>query len=792
MKLRIAVSILVSAFSLSAVAEWKPAPSPLVTRWTAKVDPKSPLPEHPRPDFQRTTWLSLNGLWDYTIEPVGFKPMQGFIDRASMTSGALPQTYQGKILVPFAVDAPLSGIMHVLRPQERIWYRRQFSIPKAWGGKRVLLRVEASDWETGVYVNGERVGQHRGGYDPFMFDITDTLRPGSNALHLSVWDGTEQHCQPLGKQIMPENRQGFRYQPTGGIWQTVWLEAVPETHIKGWHVTPRLDGFDFTAQLSQPAPDLTLEVRVPGQRAVIFSCGNSTSLKGFVSIHQPKLWSPASPHLYDVKLNLRRADNLEDSVATYVGLRTITRSPEGRLVLNGKPAPLMFGPLDQGYWPDGILTPPHEDAIKFDLEYLKSIGCNMVRVHIKTHPARWYYHADRLGLMVWQDMICTPKYGQTVDPAGSANWRGEFQEIINDFYNHPSIITWVVFNEAWGQHDTKANTTWAEQADPSRLIISASGWADHGLGDVLDIHDYNFYPSAPTSDGFEKDRVLAFGELGGHNLLLPGKKWYPDQKQPIGPPVERAGGRMNFNSTEDLAAKYPFYFANLRHFVQRAGYQAFVYTQITDVEHECNGWLTYDRAISKLPAKTYKRIHTSLARDLHYTELLTDGEWLARTVTATPKQSGASTPSWVDPWADLTSFKSVDLLKTSPSEIAAMEKGAALAIRRDFTISEKPRHAVLEIRARHRVASAPPRPERLDGHAPLLREDIACSTFLDGKLHRSTKVGSLRGQGDVVSYRELTAAEVDSLTPGRHTLAIEIQNPAAAQSFGVKLLGYAD
>ena len=358
-------------------------------------------------------------------------------------------------------------------------------------------------------------------------------------LSICVWDGTEQHCQPVGKQIMPENRQGFRYQPTGGIWQSVWLEAVPDQHIVGWSVTPSLDGFQFQVQTSKLVDGTDLLIRTNSQ-VLSLPCDRQTELEGKMKITNPRLWTPDSPHLYDVELALVHDNVTLDQVSSYVGLRTVEKDASGRILLNGQPAPVQFGPLDQGYWPDGILTPPHEDAIKFDLQYLKSIGCNMVRVHIKVHPRRWYYHADRLGLMVWQDMVCTPKYGQTVDAAGADNWRREFHEIMKDFHNHPCIVNWIIFNEAWGQHATDENTQWVQQQDASRLVISASGWTDHGVGDILDVHNYKFYPSAPLLDGFGHNRALVFGELGGHNLLLEGKQWYPDQKNKPTLPLQRA------------------------------------------------------------------------------------------------------------------------------------------------------------------------------------------------------------------------------------------------------------
>ena len=617
------------------------------------------------------------------------------------------------------------------------------------------------------------------------------LKSVGNTLHICVWDGTEQNCQPVGKQIMPENRQGFRYQPTGGIWQSVWLEAVPKVRLASLKVTPRLDGFEYSVRLSEPISQAQLRLTVGDQPPITVPC-DSESVTGSIVVNDPKLWTPDSPHLYDLSLELIRDKQVLDCVKSYVGLRTISRDATGRILLNGRPVPLMLGPLDQGYWPDGILTPPHEDAIKFDLEYLKSIGCNMVRVHVKVHPRRWYYHADHLGFLVWQDMVCTPKYGQTVDKAGSENWRREFAEIIDDFYNHPSIVQWVLFNEAWGQHDTKANTQWAANVDRSRLIISASGWNDHGAGDSLDVHNYTFYPSAPIADGFGNRRALVFGELGGHNLLLTGRTWYPDQQQPLGPTLKLAGGRMNFNSLDDLAVKYPFYFRNIRHFHGRYGYQGLVYTQLTDIEHECNGWLTYDRRVSKLPAEHFRRIHQSLTEPVTYAPLVDGTEWQAGRVRLATPGSDAEPRPWTVAGANLPEFSPLAMPHQGGPIAPAHAKLRALGPRRQFTIDAPPKHAVLEVRAAHRDAFGnPPRP-KMDGPQGRALAMVRFVTYFDGKLHRRNQVAVERGQGEGVTFLELTHEELRALTPGEHTLAIEIQNPEETVRFDAQLWQYTD
>lgn len=310
---------------------------------------------------------------------------------------------------------------HVLRPEEVLWYERRFDVPRTWKDKRIVLHFQASDWETSVYVNGKRVGQHRGGYDPFSFDITDYVRKSGNVLNVCVWDATEQQAQAIGKQIMPENRQGFRYQPTGGIWQTVWLEGVPRQAIERVKITPMYDDAAVKVEFTKAAgKNVFVEIKDRGRVVAKTETEDDTAvipLPGF------KPWSPDSPHLYDLEMTLTDGGKELDRVKSYFGMRKIEIQPNAagqpQVYLNGEEI-FQYGPLDQGYWPDGVLTPPSEEAAAFDLEYLKKINANMIRVHIKTHPDRWYYHADRLGILVWQDMICMPKYGQTVTEAASA------------------------------------------------------------------------------------------------------------------------------------------------------------------------------------------------------------------------------------------------------------------------------------------------------------------------------------------------------------------------------------
>ncbi len=606
---------------------WKPVPQYIATPFAESVSPNNVLPEHPRPQMVRQHWQNLNGLWDYAVEPVAFAGG----DAPTMTTGDPPSNWHGQILVPFAIDAPLSGVMKILRPDQRLWYRRNLAIPKDWTGKRILLHFQASDWETSVYVNGEKAGQHRGGYDPFTFDITDHLTDRNNELIVCCWDATEQRTQAIGKQIMPENRRGFRYQPTGGIWQTVWLEAVPEQSIRSLCLTPDVDNARLIIVVS--GENLVgCKIRAAaydGNRQIAEASGPADRTI-HLGIPNAKHWHPDHPCLYDLKVEVQRHGKPVDTINSYFGMRKLAIGEDEngikRFLLNDQPI-FQLGPLDQGYWPDGILTPPSEEAILFDLEYLKQIACNMVRVHVKTHPDRWYYHCDRLGLLVWQDMICLPKFGQSVPPKAAQQWEREFDNIMDWLHNHPCIVQWIIFNEGWGQHDTNRHTDRVKQRDPSRLVTSASGWTDMGTGDLCDIHDYTFYPATARQQSAQ-GRVALLGEAGGFNLCIPGHTWYDHEK-----PAEHIDHinditRPTYPTSDSMRDDYRFWVENLRAMVGLTALNGVVYTQITDVEHELNGWLTYDRKISKIDPDELGSIHTTLWDPPQFeTTIGPDAEW---------------------------------------------------------------------------------------------------------------------------------------------------------------------
>ncbi len=609
-------------------SQYEIAPAPMLTPFAQTVDTEMPFPEYPRPQMEREEWLNLNGLWDYTIDSIGFEPVQGLTTAPSWTTGEVPSEWTGKILVPFAIDAPLSGVGRILRHNEVLWYQRSFKIPASWNGRKVLLHFAASDWETSVYINENKIGQHRGGYDPFSFDITRYLKKGKNKLHVCVWDATENQSQAIGKQIMPEKRQGFRYQPTAGIWQSVWMEPVAENSIENFKIIPEYDASSVRLNVNirgDKGGTLLAQVWKDGQLVAENTGVHENDIELAVPNFEP--WTPSNPALYDLKLFLKNGKVTVDEVKSYFGMRKVEvkKASDGyqRIHLNNETL-FQYGPLDQGYWPDGVLTPPGEEAIKFDLQYLKDIGCNMVRVHIKTHPARWYYQADKLGLLVWQDMICMPKYGQTVDDDAAKQWFSEFKAMVDWLHNHPSIIMWVVFNEGWSQHNTEFYANWIDQYDPTRIINCASGWVDYPVGDVMDVHDYTFYPRNNAADfKMNGQRALVIGEAAGLNLAIPGHTWYSEGNKPEQKGHENyiptdnysfkeEARRHTYGSPEVFRDAYGKFIETVRCLNSGSGCDALVYTQITDVEHELNGYLTYDRKVSKIEKETMRKINTEL------------------------------------------------------------------------------------------------------------------------------------------------------------------------------------
>ncbi len=599
------ILILVICHVASAMSQWSPVGDRIKTKWADEIDVNSVLPEYPRPLMERTDWVNLNGLWDYRIAPVG-------------QSGSSVE-YDGQILVPFAVESSLSGVGKTVGNKNELWYRRVFNIPDDWkSDKRILLHFGAVDWKTDVWVNGVKVGSHTGGFTPFSFDITAAInRKAENTVEVKVWDPTDEGYQPRGKQVNKPN--GIWYTPVTGIWQTVWLEPVPKHYITGLKTTPDIDKNVLSVKVNTNAVNNSdiYEVAVYDGETIV---AEGRSMNGErVDIAMPddvKLWSPASPSLYTLKVRLYNDGKVVDEVGSYAAMRKFSsgRDENGimRMELNDEPI-FQFGPLDQGWWPDGLYTAPTDEALKYDIQKTKDFGFNMIRKHIKVEPARWYAYCDSIGIIVWQDMPSGDKgpewqnrqYFDGTERKRSteseACYRKEWKEIIDCLYSYPCIGTWVPFNEAWGQFKTEEIAEWTKNYDPTRLINPASGGNHYTCGDILDLHNY----PRPEMYLYDAQRVNVLGEYGGIGLVLKGHVWEPD----------RNWGYVQFNSVKEVTDEYEKYADMLCKLIER-GFSAAVYTQTTDVEVEVNGLMTYDRKVVKLDEARLKAINERIVDSL--------------------------------------------------------------------------------------------------------------------------------------------------------------------------------
>ena len=596
------ISVLCLLFSLGVSAQWKPAGDRIKTSWAEQISPENVLPEYPRPIMERGEWKNLNGLWQYAI-----------VDKGART----PQAFDGEILVPFAVESSLSGVQKRIDDTKELVYQRTFEVPSAWKGKQVLLHFGAVDWKADVWVNDVKVGSHTGGYAPFSFDITPALNAKSNKLVVRVWDPTDKSYQPRGKQVSKPS--GIWYTPVSGIWQTVWLEPVNEKHIANLRILPDVDAnvLKVDACVAEGTATDMLEVSVYDGNQLVAS---GKSINGEqVDVEMPqdvKLWSPDSPFLYTLKVALINKGKVVDKVDSYAAMRKFSsrRDENGivRLELNNQPL-FQFGPLDQGWWPDGLYTAPTDEALRYDVQKTKDFGFNMIRKHIKVEPARWYMHCDQLGIIVWQDMPSGDKNPEWQmrkyfdgaerlrSPESEANYRKEWKEIMDYLYSYPCIGTWVPFNEAWGQFKTQEIAEWTKQYDPSRLVNPASGGNHYTCGDILDLHNY----PAPSMYLYDAQRATVLGEYGGIGLVLKDHLWEPN----------RNWGYVQFNSSKEATDEYVKYAEMLYNMVVK-GFSGAVYTQTTDVEIEVNGLMTYDRKVIKLDEKRVREINQRICNAL--------------------------------------------------------------------------------------------------------------------------------------------------------------------------------
>lgn len=627
---RTLLSLIALGVCIASNAQWAPVGNEIKTPWAAEVTPENVHPEYPRPQMVRENWMNLNGLWNYAITNLN----------------TVPTYVEGEILVPFAVESSLSGVGRRITKENILWYQREFTVPSEWNGQNIILHFGAVDWQAEVFVNGERVGEHKGGYDPFSFDITPYLtNDESQNLIVKVFDATDNSMQPRGKQCIINS--AIWYTPVSGIWQTVWLEPVNKTYIQDYYPVSNLEKSTLTVDVKTANAYVRDIVEVelleggigynpetPSEKVIAKAVVSKG--KAVLNVPEVKTWSPDSPYLYGMRITIKRDGKVIDSVEGYTAMRSIKAKNDSspnkykRMALNGKNL-FQYGPLDQGWWPDGLYTAPCDEALKFDIVKTKEMGFNMIRKHIKVEPARWYYWCDVLGMMVWQDMPCIGDFAGTqlnsrdldIQKAVKNVWSKDSllggtecdipQEWKDNFYNEwtnimttlrgfQCIVCWVPFNEAWGQFDTPEVVKYTKKFDPTRLVNEASGGNFHLVGDIIDVHHYPH----PAMNVFEAKFINVLGEYGGIGYPVPGHTWEIDRKWGYG---------KNKQSTEEVMQQYEIYAEMLKTFVQ-TGCAAAVYTQTTDVEGEVNGLMTYDRAIIKVDIPKLAEINRSVIESM--------------------------------------------------------------------------------------------------------------------------------------------------------------------------------
>lgn len=585
-----------------AQAQWRPAGDKIKTMWASKVTPENVLDDYPRPQLEREHWQNLNGLWQYAIRHRG---------------GTIPATYDGNIMVPFCVESSLSGVMKTVGDTKELWYQRNFTIPSEWDGKDILLHFGAVDWETTIFINGVQVGSHTGGFTPFSFNITPYLKSGEmQKLVVRVWDPTDRGEQPIGKQRM--NPESIWYTSVTGIWQAVWLEPVStENYISHIKSIPDIDAKTLNVTVHTANKEDVIDIQLLENGHEVASASGVPYQPLRLSVSNMRLWSTTDPYLYDMRISLIHNGKTIDEVKSYTAFRKVSAERDNngymRIFLNNRPL-FNYGPLDQGWWPDGLYTAPTDEALKYDIIKAKDMGFNMIRKHIKVEPARWYYHCDREGMLVWQDMPSRDTGGNTWEPriynGGTDVHRSmsseqifykELKEMIDFCISFPSVISWVPFNEAWAQFDTEKVAAWIKNYDPSRLVNPASGGNHRPCGDIFDIHVYpgpELYLSDPS-------RITVIGEYGGIGLPLKDHLWWN----------KRNWGYVQFKNGNEVTREYVKYAQEIGRLAKR-GVSAAVYTQITDVEGEVNGLMTYDRKILKINERSVRDANQTVIQSM--------------------------------------------------------------------------------------------------------------------------------------------------------------------------------
>ncbi len=724
---RILLTCLLLSFGIGSVShanDWQPADGPLMTQWAKEVSPENVWPEYPRPQMVREQWVNLNGLWQYAIQA---------------QDAAEPTAWDGQILVPFAAESALSGVMKSVKPDQRLWYRRTFDKPHVNDRERVLLHFGAVDWDCTVWVNGQQVGAHRGGYDPFHFDITDQLKEETNVLVVSVWDPTDVGYQPRGKQVLKPG--GIMYTAVTGIWQTVWMETVPAVHVRSLKIVPDIDReiVAVTVDATGPAP---VRLSAVDDDQIVATQTGQTGQTIELKIPDPQWWSPDSPHLYDLNVELLRDGQTTDSVDSYFGMRKthVAKDAQGilRLMLNNRVL-FQYGPLDQGWWPDGLYTPASDEAMKYDILMTKKFGMNMARKHVKYESARWYYWCDRLGLLVWQDM---PAGDSRRNDESKANFRGELQAMIDALHNFPCIVMWVPFNEGWGQHDTPEIVQWTQQYDPTRPVNEASGWTDRGSGDVSDMHSY----PGPGMRPVEQNRVVVLGEFGGLGMPVAGHTWQ----------AEANWGYVSYESAAELTDAYVGLLARMRPLIGQ-GLSAAVYTQTSDVEVEVNGLLTYDRATVKMDlpriAAAAEKLYLPppIVKPLVPTSREEAQVWR---YTFESPQGGWSAPDYDDSgWKSGPAGFGTD--GTPGTTVKTEWNTSDIWIRRSFDLAELPSHGEVNL---------------------IIHHDEDAEIFLNGQ-----KVQELQRYTSSYMMLPLSTAAVQALRAGQNVIAIHCHQTQGGQ-----------